>query len=51
MINGIELKIQIQIYTPVDTWYFIKKPEVHTGKKKEYSTNGTAEIGQHHVET
>lgn len=30
---------------PMDTWYFIKKTEIHS----EYSTSGTSEIGYLHV--
>ena len=33
----------------MDTWIFIK-PEIHTRKKTESSTNGTSQIGQVHVE-
>jgi hypothetical protein len=49
LINGIRLKIQMIIHRPMNTWFSIKKPEIHTGKKIS-STSVAGHDGWLHVE-
>lgn len=42
LIKGFESKTQIQIRIPMNTWYFIKKPEIYDGKLKSSLTNGAS---------
>jgi hypothetical protein len=39
LINEIKLKTQPKIHIPMDTWFFIKKTEIHIGKGAKSSTN------------
>ena len=32
--NGIELKPQKYIQTPMNFWFLVKNPEIHTGKRQ-----------------
>jgi hypothetical protein len=34
----------------MDTWFLIKKPEIHSGKKKASSTNDAGLTGCLHIE-
>ena len=41
LISGIKSKTQTQIHTSMETWFLIKKSEIHKGKKGTFSINGT----------
>lgn len=42
LLKGFESKTQIQIHIPMNTWYFIQKPEIHKGQLKSSLTNGAS---------
>jgi prephenate dehydratase len=41
--NGIKLKTQTEIHTPIHIWLLIRKSEIDTEEKIVSSTNGAAQ--------
>ena len=49
LINYIETASQKKVQRPVDSWFLIRKPEIHTGKRTASSTNGTGQNRRLHA--
>jgi hypothetical protein len=44
LINGIKSKTQTKAQTSTDTWFWTKKPKMHTGEMIAFSTNGAVKV-------